>query len=170
MAEQHSTEQDDKITRLTPDLVNKIKAKRESEAAAMEDERDLDLPIVAMTETLLGTLSDDERVLFIEATKAKSEVEALNVELTARFFERTGSLIREHGVSVAPPSTEQLAACHPSKEDALRYFELMAYAEMLVHTLMYNLGQRFGFGQKFGFRKGFKVVRTGYKYDQNMLK
>jgi hypothetical protein len=147
------------IAKLDESLRSELLQKRAKQAR--DDE--VELPIIGMSETLLGPMTDDERELFLDLAYYSGEFDEARKTMIADFYVRAGNELRaiDHMDKFDPSKSNVFH----SAEDARGFFELQAMVECLHGLLAVRLGQRFGFGQKFGYRKGFNIVRTGYKYD-----
>lgn len=112
-----------------------------------EDLSDVHLDEPRYGEMLLGDLTDDEKIMFVDLFRAKMEQERLAREYMGAAIARVGEMIRRSDAN--KPLTEAFSE-EPqqmdfgSPENQLAFFRLEAKINLLKGTLYWSIGERFG--------------------------
>lgn len=150
----------DNVYHLTKENIEELKAKK----LISEQESDVELDPVAGFE-VMGTLLEEERVVFLEMLATENILNDFGKELYARSAEAVAETTRN--VDSPEELRENLLdrALFQSREEAEDFFYETAKHDFLKTLFWFNVRERLQtFATSLTIRAGFTVCKTGYKY------
>lgn len=151
---------DENVVRLDPTTIDELKRKK----LLREKQESVELDPVGPGETMIGVLTDEERMVFTEMALLRAELEDRSKELTARALEMFAGAIRKSERQEQFEENLDTKIMFPTEEDAKEFFALETHFEYLKAVYNSSIRDRYGHHAVYGVRSNFTVVRTGYKY------
>jgi hypothetical protein len=146
--------------RLDADTIADLKKRR----LLREQQEAVELQPVGHGETMIGVLTEEERILFTEMATLQDEINEAAKELHARSFEMIAHSVRKSETPADVLKNLDETVMFPTEEDAKQHFTVVSRYDYLRAIYMMSLRERYGHHANYGVRSGFSVVRTGYKY------
>lgn len=131
------------------------------------DPEEIILDNVMAGEVTVGTLTDDERTLYVNMVDMHTELQECSKELTARMFEAMGGAVRKSDTPAHfhKNAVEESRRIFEDTDQAEAFFKLESQYELIRAHFNMAVRQRFGFGSIYGIRTGYTVVRVEKKYE-----
>jgi hypothetical protein len=148
------------VVRLDQTMIEDLKKKR----VLREREEAIELDPVGPGESMIGVLTEEERVVFTELYALTNDLDALSKELSARSLEMIADAMRKSDKMDQISHNMDLSKVFPTDDDAEEFFSLESRLEYLRAIYNTSLRDRYGHRAVYGVRSGFTVVRVAYKH------
>ena len=149
------------LDKLTPEYIQNLKDQR----LISEQEEQIELDPIQPGEQVIGTLTDEERTLYVEIAVLDSQIDETSKELAARSFEKAAAATRKSKSPQDLVAQMKDEVIFLDNNEAEQFFYEEQRYHYLKNMLYWSLRNRLKvWGAVLGIRAGFAVVVAGYKY------
>lgn len=149
------------LDKLTPEYIANLRQQR----LISEQEEQIELDPIQPGEQVIGTLTDEERALYIEIAILDAQISDTAKELAARSFEKAAALTRRAKTPADMIAQMKDDAIFTDNNEAEQFFYEEQRYTYLKSVLYWSMRNRLKvWGAVLGIRAGFAVVIAGYKY------
>ena len=151
---------DENVIRLDATTIEELKRKK----LLRERQEAVELDPVGPGESMIGVLTEEERIVFSEMALLRGDIDGRQKELTARALEMFAAAMRKSDKPEQIEENIDTSMMFPTEEDAKEFFALETHFEYLKAIYNSSIRDRYGHHAIYGVRSGFNIVRIGYKY------
>jgi hypothetical protein len=149
------------LDKLTPEYIQNLKDQR----LISEQEEGLELSPVQQGEMPIGTLTTEERIIYIEVALLDDQISETAKELTARSFEKAAAATRKAKTPADMVTSMKEEHIFQDNNEAEQFFYEEQRLQYLKSVLYWSLRNRLKvWGAILGIRAGYTVVIAGHKY------
>jgi hypothetical protein len=149
------------LDKLTPEYIANLRQQR----LISEQEEQLELDPIQPGEQAIGTLTDEERVLYVEIAILDDQISETAKELYARSFEKAAAATRAAKSPADMVASMKDDVVFKDNNEAEQFFYEQQRYDYLKSILYWSMRNRLKvWGAVLGIRAGYTVVIAGHKY------
>jgi hypothetical protein len=149
------------MDKLTPEYIQNLKDQR----LISEQEENLELSPIQSGEQVIGTLTTEERIIYIEVAMLDDQISETAKELAARSFEKAAAATRKAKTPADMIASMKDDDVFTDNNEAEQFFYEEQRLQYLKSVLYWSMRNRLKvWGAVLGVRAGYTVVISGYKY------